>query len=72
MRPSYSMITVNLYLISPWQNPDFSGLCSFRTLVLRWPSDGFQERKTANRAGSTPSNAPKGDSWRSSAPLGPK
>ena len=57
---------------SPWQNPDFSGLCSFRTLALRWPNDGFQERKTANRAGSTPRNAPKGDSRLSSAPLGPK
>ena len=58
--------------ISPWQNLDFSGLCSFRTLALRWPNDGFQERKTANRAGTTPRNAPKGDSWLSSAPLGPK
>ena len=57
---------------SPWQNLDFSGLCSFRTLALRWPNDGFQERKTANRAGTTPRNAPKGDSWLSSAPLGPK
>ena len=59
-------------LNSPWQNLDFSGLCSFRTLALRWPNDGFQERKTANRAGTTPRNAPKGDSWLSSAPLGPK
>ena len=58
--------------ISPWQNLDFSGLCSFRTLALRWPNDGFQERKTANRAGTTPRNAPKGDSWLSSAPLGSK
>ncbi len=57
---------------SPWQNLDFSGLCSFRTLALRWPNDGFQERKTANRAGTTPRNAPKGDSWLSSAPLGSK
>ena len=57
---------------SPWQNLDFLGLCSFRTLALRWPNDGFQERKTANRAGTTPRNAPKGDSWLSSAPLGPK
>ena len=59
-------------LSSPWQNPDFSGLCSFRTLALKWPNDGFQERKTANRAGSTPSNAPKVDAGLSSAPLGPK